>query len=287
MDDVPSHSFIHRIRSLYRRYRNGRTAERFEEEIQGLIDQGAEQGVITPGEGEMIQSIFELGDTIVREIMIPRTSVIGVPVESSLGEILDIVITHGHSRLPIYRGDIDHIDGILIVKDLLNFWSQPADNLLPREIIRPPIFVPESKKIVDLLSELRAKKSHMAVVLDEYGGTAGLVTLEDVIEEIVGDIRDEYDKEEEQITRIDDETFLVDARLGIEDLADLAGIELPDGEYETVGGFLTDLTGRVPAVDEQLEWGDLLLTIRSADERKINQVEIKRLLSGGTGSDDN
>ncbi len=275
MEDGPSQSIIRRLWGLFRRLRNGSSSERFEEEIQDLIDQGAEKGVISPGEGEMIQSIFELGDTVAREIMVPRTSIVAVAVETPLGQLIDIVLKNGHSRLPIFQKDIDHIIGVLHAKDILSYWGHGSEEPLPKEIVRPPIFVPETKKIVDLLAEVRAKKSHMAIILDEYGGTAGLVTLEDIIEEIIGDIRDEYDVEEEQITRIDQNTVLVDARLNIEDLEELLGVDLPEGDYETVGGFITDLTGRVPEENEVLEFKDLTLTIRSADERKINQVEIK------------
>jgi magnesium and cobalt transporter len=259
---------------LFRRFRNG-GPERIEEEIQDLIDHVAEQGRITPDEGEMIQSIFEFGDTVAREIMVPRTSIIAVPSDASLGQLIDSVIENGHTRLPVYDGDIDHIQGVLIAKDLLAHWGRNREDPMPRELVRPPIFVPESKKIVDLFKELRTKKSHMAIVLDEYGGTSGLLTLEDILEEIVGDIHDEYDVDEETITRLDDDTILVDARVTIEELSEYLGQDLPEGDYETLGGFITDLTGRVPTENEQVQYKDLLLTIRSADERKINQVEIQ------------
>ncbi|MEW5724556.1 MAG: hemolysin family protein [Thermodesulfobacteriota bacterium] len=276
MEDGPSQSFLDKVRSLFRRLRGEGSAGRLEEELHILIDQGAERGVISPGEGEMIQSIFEFKETVAREIMVPRTSIVAVSINATLGQAIELILTNGHTRIPVFAGDIDHIEGLLMAKDLLSYWGRPAEESLPKEIVRPPIFVPESKKIVDLLAELRTKKSHLAIVLDEYGGTAGLVTLEDIIEEIVGEIHDEYDVEEELVTFIDENTILVDARLNIEDLADLTGVELPEGDYETVGGFITDLTGRVPQADEQVSFGGLTLTIRSADERKINQVEIKR-----------
>jgi len=267
---------------MFRHFLNGNKAERFEEEMQDLIDQGAEQGVITLDEGEMIQSIFELGDTVVREIMVPRTSIVAAAVETPIGHVLDLVLKNGHTRIPIYENDIDHIVGLLHAKDLLNYWGHPPEELLPGEIIRPTFFVPAGKKIVDLLAELRTSKGHMAIVLDEYGGTEGLVTLEDIIEEIIGDIHDEYDIEKESITHIDEDTILVDASLDIEDLEDMGGIKLPEGDYETLGGFITDLTGRVPQENDLVEYNGLVMTIRSADNRKINLVEIKRLpISGG------
>jgi len=276
LEDAPSQSLFDRLKSLFRRLGNNNAAERFEEEIQDLIEQGAEKGVITPGEGAMIQSIFEFGETVAREVMVPRTSIVAVDKSDSLKLILDLVMEKGHSRLPIYDGDIDHIVGMLHVKDLLGSWGASLKEALPPEIIRPPIIVPENKKIMELLTELRQKKSHMAIVLDEYGGTAGLVTLEDIIEEIIGEIRDEYDDEEEGITQVDGDTLLVDARLYIGDLEDFLSIKLPEGDFETVGGFIIDLIGRVPEQNEEIRYRDLRFTIRSADERKINLIEIKR-----------
>ena len=274
MEDGSSQGLVRKLKSVFRRLTNGFSAEHFEEEIQELIDQGAERGVISPGESEMIQSIFELGETVAREIMVPRTSMVAVSQDATLGQAMDIILNNGHTRLPVFDTDIDHIVGILIAKDLLPFWGRAMEEPLPKEIIRSPILAPEVKKIMDLLAELKAKKSHMAIILDEYGGTAGLVTLEDIIEEIVGDIHDEYDVEEETITRLDDNTILVDARMNLEELADYLGIKLPEGEYESLGGFITDLLGRVPEENEQVSFQDLSMTIRSADERKINQVEI-------------
>jgi len=276
LEDGPSQSLFDRLKSLFRRLGNDNAAERFEEEMQDLIEQGAEKGVITPGEGAMIQSIFEFGETVVREVMVPRTSIVAADQSDSLKLILDLVLEKGHSRLPIYDGDIDHIVGMLHVKDLLRYWGTSLKETLPPEIIRPPILVPEDKKIMELLTELRLKKSHMAMILDEYGGTAGLVTLEDIIEEIIGEIHDEYDDEEEWITQVDGDTLLVDARLYIGDLEDYLSVKFPEGDFETVGGFIIDLTGRVPEQNEEIRHRNLVFTIRSADERKINLIEIKR-----------
>jgi CBS domain containing-hemolysin-like protein len=275
VEDGPSQGIGHRLRAFFKRLSNGKSAERFEEEVLELLDHGAEQGAITAGEGEMIQSIIELGETVAREIMVPRTSMVATSVDTPLGEVIALVLSSGHSRLPIFEGDIDHIIGILHAKDLLSYWGHTADEVLPREIIRPPIFVPATKLAVELLGEVRAKKSHMAFVLDEYGGTAGLITLEDIIEEIIGDIHDEYDVEEEMITTVDQNTVLVDARMDMEELEEYLGIKLPEGDYETLGGFIADLTGRVPEENESLEYHGMVMTIRSADERKISQVEIK------------
>ncbi|MBW2622987.1 MAG: HlyC/CorC family transporter [Deltaproteobacteria bacterium] len=225
----------------------------------------------------MIQSLFEFGDIVAREIMVPRTDMVTISRESTLREVIQLFIQYGHSRLPVYQKDIDDMIGILHLKDLLAYWESPADIILPEENMRRPYFVPEGKKVTDLLAELRARKIHMAIVLDEYGGTAGLVTLEDIIEEIVGEIHDEYDHDDQRIIRLRKDAILVDARLNLEDLADFLGVKFPEGNYDSVGGFIIDLTGKVPQEDEQIKYLDLMMIVRSADARRISQIEIKRL----------
>ena len=277
MDDGPSQRLINRLKALIGRDDAQRVAHKFEEDVQELIDEGAEKGVISADEGEMIQSLIEFGDIVAREIMIPRTDMVAISRDSTLREVIQLFIQYGHSRLPVYQKDIDDIIGVLHIKDLLAYWESPADTVLPEENMRRPYFIPEGKKVTELLAELRARKIHMTIVLDEYGGTAGLVTLEDIIEEIVGEIHDEYDEEDQKIIRINGDTILVDARLNLEDLADYLNIELPEGNYDSVGGFIIDLTGKVPQENEQIKYQDLLMIIRSADDRRIGQIEIKRL----------
>jgi len=277
LDDGPSHSLITRLKALFGREDAQRIADKFEEDVQELIDEGAEKGVISSDEGEMIQSLFEFGDIVAREIMVPRTDMVTISRESTLREVIQLFIQYGHSRLPVYQKDIDDMIGILHLKDLLAYWESPADIILPEENMRRPYFVPEGKKVTDLLAELRARKIHMAIVLDEYGGTAGLVTLEDIIEEIVGEIHDEYDHDDQRIIRLRKDAILVDARLNLEDLADFLGVKFPEGNYDSVGGFIIDLTGKVPQEDEQIKYLDLMMIVRSADARRISQIEIKRL----------
>jgi magnesium and cobalt transporter len=277
LDDGPSQRLINKLKALIGRDDAQRVAHKFEEDVQELIDEGAEKGVISADEGEMIQSLIEFGDIVAREIMIPRTDMVAISRDSTLREVIQLFIQYGHSRLPVYQKDIDDIIGVLHIKDLLAYWESPADTVLPEENMRRPYFIPEGKKVTELLAELRARKIHMTIVLDEYGGTAGLVTLEDVIEEIVGEIHDEYDEEDQKIIRINGDTILVDARLNLEDLAEYLNIELPEGNYDSVGGFIIDLTGKVPQENEQIKYQDLLMIIRSADDRRIGQIEIKRL----------
>lgn len=268
----PKRGLLAKLKHVFRP--GGLSQEQFEEEIQDLLDQGAETGVISPSEGEMIQSIFEFGETVAREIMTPRTAIAGVSSSAPLGEVIKTVLAEGYSRLPVYTGDIDHIEGVLIVKDLLTLWGSPPEATIPPAIIRPPLFVPLSKKIGEILSELRHRKSHMTFVLDEYGGIAGLITLEDIIEEIIGDIHDEYDHDEETIIPRNEGVWLADGQASIHDLRQLLGRDLPDSEYETISGFLTGFLGRVPKAQETIVWEDVTFIILAADERKIRQLEV-------------
>ncbi|MCL2029605.1 MAG: hemolysin family protein [Deltaproteobacteria bacterium] len=248
----------------------------FEAEINVLLDQGEESGAIGQSASEMIQSIVDFNDTVARQIMTPRIDVVGLEKNRSLGEAIKTVLDQGYSRLPVFDGDLDHIVGFFVGKDLLQFWGQDLALPLPGSIVRPIALVPGNKKIGDLLSEFRYKKSHMAVVLDEYGGTAGLVTMEDIIEEIVGDIHDEYDEEEAPIVDLAPGVTLAAGQASINDLSEHLGVDLPDGDYDTLGGFLTNQVGRVPQVKEEIKWEALLFSITAADDRKVERVEIRR-----------
>ena len=191
--DSPHPSFLKRLRQMFSR-RIITQPEDLEREIQHIIDEGEERGLITRQEGQLIESIFEFRDTLVREIMVPRLEMVGVERYTPLDQIIALVLSCGHSRLPVFDGDIDHIKGILLAKDLLVFWQNPDTTWDPERVLRPAYFIPESKKISDLLRDLVERKTQIAVVIDEYGGTAGLITLEDILEEIVGEIYDEYDR---------------------------------------------------------------------------------------------
>jgi magnesium and cobalt transporter len=248
----------------------------FEAEINDILDHGEESGAIGQSASEMIQSIVDFNDTVARQIMTPRIAVVGLEKSRPLGEAIKTVLDQGYSRLPVFDGDLDHIVGFIVGKDLLQFWGQDLDLPLPENIIRPISLVPGNKKIVDILSELRYRKSHLAVVLDEYGGTAGLVTMEDIIEEIVGDIHDEYDEEEAPFVDLAPGVTLAAGQAGIGDLSEHLGVALPEGDYDTLGGFLTNQVGRVPQIKEEIQWEDLLFSITAGDDRKVEQVEIRR-----------
>jgi CBS domain containing-hemolysin-like protein len=206
---------------------------------------------------------------------VPRPDAVIISADTPIEMLLQLVIQEGHSRFPVHDGSIDNIIGVLHVKDLLSFWSQEHLNL--KDILRTPYFIPETKKISHLLRELRDKKSHMAIVIDEYGGTAGLVTIEDIIEEIIGEIHDEYDNDEILMVPTAEGDLIVDARLEIEKLVEYFSLEVPKGNFESVGGFIISLLGRVPQPHETITHAPLEMTIEAADARKIRKVRVRML----------
>ncbi len=247
-----------------------------EEEIKTLVDAGEEEGVIQEEEKRMIYSIFELGDTLVREVMIPRIDIIALDVETPMLEALDIIMEAGHSRIPVYRETIDNIEGVLYVKDLLPYLRDGRTDVPLSEIVRKPYFIPETKKASDLLPDLQQRRVHMAIVVDEYGGVAGLVTIEDLLEEIVGEIQDEYDTEESFVEQVGEDEYILDARLDLDDLNQMLEVHLPTEESDTLGGFIYTALGRVPDQGEQVVFGDLLFTVESLAGRRIKKVRVRR-----------
>ncbi|NCB38794.1 MAG: HlyC/CorC family transporter [Erysipelotrichia bacterium] len=224
------------------------------EEIDNYFTLGEEAGIIEHDEKEMISSVFEFGDTLVREVMVPRPDIIAMPISTSLDELLKFVREDGHSRFPVYDNSIDKVLGILYVKDILIKLDEIRESYDLFKLLRPPFFVPETKKLDDLLGEFQKRKQHLALVVDEYGGISGLVTIEDLLEEIVGEIVDEYDLDEQApLTRIDDYVYSVDARFSISDLEAELNCELDYDDSETVGGFVLEKLGRIPQRGETLE----------------------------------
>ena len=274
MEEGPETTVWRKIATLLKlRHRKKTSHPELQKEIQQLIDVGEEEGLLSEDEGEMMQSILSFRDTVAREIMVPRTDAVIVSGDTPIEKLLQLVIEKGHSRFPVYADNIDDILGILHVKDLLSSWGEKHLDL--QEIVRTPYFIPETKKISHLLTELRDKKSHMAIVIDEYGGVAGLVTIEDIIEEIIGEIHDEYDDDEILMVATDEGDLLVDARLEIEKLSEHFGLQVPKGNFESVGGFIISLLGRVPQPHEKIIHAPLEMTIESADARKIRKVRIR------------
>jgi CBS domain containing-hemolysin-like protein len=248
-----------------------------EEEIRALVDEAERDEVIEEEEREMIHSIFEFGDTILREVMVPRPDMVAVPVTTSLQEVLELILRTGFSRIPVYQRDIDDIVGLAYAKDVLRrLHDGQADKPLA-DILRPAPFMPESMRAAECLREMRRRKSHMVIVIDEYGGTAGLVTIEDLLEEIVGEIADEYDSEEPNVEPLPDGDYRVNARLGIDEVNELLDVELPSTEWDSIGGLLFNLVGGVPREGQEVEFQGLRLRAERVQGRRIGRVRIHRL----------
>jgi magnesium and cobalt transporter len=250
-----------------------------ERELQEIIEESEEEGIINEEEGEMLHSIFEFGETLVREIMVPRTDMVCCSAVASFPEVLAAVIDSGHSRIPIFEGSTDRIVGVVYAKDLLRHWGKAPEEISVAEVMRVPYFVPETKNVEELLQEFRTKRVHMAIVIDEYGGTSGLITIEDLIEEIVGDIQDEYDAEEEWLVEEPDGSVLVDARLNIEELEEHFETTVTREKFDTVGGYLFNLFGHVPQIGEEIREGDLVMTVVDSDARKVRKARIRRTVA--------
>ena len=244
-----------------------------DEELRSLVGSDDEEGILEQEERKMISSIFRLGNTLVREIMIPRIDINGLEVEVSLEEAVDSLLNTGHSRMPVYEESIDNIIGLLYAKDLLPIWREGGQITSLRDLLRPAYFVPEAKKVDELLAEMQARRIHMAIVVDEYGGVAGLVTLEDIVEEIVGEIQDEYDQAEESpFQEIESGKYIFQGRVDLDDFNEIMGSYLPPEEADTIGGFIYNRVGRVPSNGESLHIDNLVLTVEQVSGRRIRKV---------------
>lgn len=252
-----------------------------EEELRLLVNVGEEEGLIEPDEREMIEGIFSFGDTVVREVMVPRIDIIALDESAAFAEALDLVMRHGHSRIPVYHETIDQIAGILYAKDLLP-WLHPSRRSATQggtpqlaSLLRPPHFVPETMKVDALLKDLQTRKVHLAIVVDEYGGTAGVVTIEDLLEEIVGEIQDEYDVEEQSVRLLGEGELLADARVLLDDLNDMTGLHLESQESDRIGGLVYERLGRVPQVGDEVQLDDgVLITVLSVEGRRPRQLRL-------------
>lgn len=248
-----------------------------EDELKSLVDASQREGLLEQDEREMILSIFQFGDTLAREIMVPRIDMFSLEVNTPLEEAAKAVLASGYSRVPVYKDNIDNIIGLLYTKDMLKVWQEGSKFKSLRELLRAANFIPESKKVDELLAEMQAERIHIAIVADEYGGVAGLVTLEDIVEEIVGEIRDEYDQSEEALyQKISDNEYLLHGRLDMDDFNELLGLSLSTEEADTIGGYIYSQMGRVPRAGESLQNGDLLLTVEQISGRRIRRIRAVR-----------
>jgi putative hemolysin len=253
-----------------------------EDEIEFIINAGEKEGALENGQKEMLQNIFELGDSNIKEIMTPRRDIIAVNINDNFDTIMDKVLTTEFSRLPVYEDTIDNIIGIMNVKELLVYTRENKENFNLRKMIREPYFIPGSKKIDTMLNEFQKTRNHIAIVLDEYGGVAGLLTLEDVLEVIVGDIYDEYDSEEaaeQEVQRTDEDTYVIDAMMDMDDFCEQFGIERTDEmeDYDTLAGLIYDLAGKVPDQGDSFELLGYELKVMEIADRKICKVQLKKI----------
>ena len=248
-----------------------------ENEFKQMLEEGTKTGVIDKTEHELIESIFEFTDTTAKEVMIPRPDVVALSLDSPREVAVRKVLEEGYSRMPVYKGTIDNIVGIMYTKDILGLMEY-KNVIIIHDILRPAYFVPETKKISQLMRELQQRKLHMAVVIDEFGGTAGIITMEDILEEIVGEIHDEYDEEVKDIETASDGSFLVNARISIHDFVTRFHVELPEtDEYETMSGFLQKHTGRIPELNEEIRYNNLSFTVIKKSQRRIRLVRVKKV----------
>jgi putative hemolysin len=245
-----------------------------EAQIMFQVDVAEEEGVLEEDEGEMIRSIFEFGDTVAREVMVPRIDIKAMPETTTLAEATDLAITTGHSRIPVFRETIDDVTGIFYIKDSLRFFREGRLDVRVREVMREPHFVPETKKVGDLLSEMQSRRVHVAIIVDEYGGTAGLLTIEDILEEIVGEIQDEFDAEEAPVVQISEHEVLVDALLTLDDVNDLLSLDLREEDVDTLGGLVYARLGRIPQQGDEVVSDGVRLIVDELEGNRINKVRI-------------
>jgi len=249
-----------------------------ESELMTLVDAGREEGIFEQVEQEMIQSIIQLHDTLAREIMVPRIDMLALDVDTPLEQAVDAFLHTGHSRAPVFEETVDNTLGLLYAKDLLRVWREGNQTSSLRDLLRPAYFVPEAKRVDELLTEMQSRSIHMAIVVDEYGGVAGLVTMEDIVEEIVGEIRDEYDQSEEApYLALQDGATIFQGRVHLDDFNEIMLSNLPSEEADTIGGFIYSRLGRVPGVGEIVEEDGLVITVEQVSGRRIRKVRAQRV----------
>jgi len=247
-----------------------------EQELRALADVASDEQQIEKGESQLIHSIFEFGDTIAREVMVPRPDIIAIEASKDLREVQELMLRHGFSRVPVYRQDLDNIVGVVHAKDVLRVIYQGRTDAPLHDVVRKAHFVPEQKKVAELLRQMQQEKFHITLVTDEYGSVAGLVTLEDLLEELVGEITDEYDRDELHVERVNDHEFRVNGSVPISEINELLDVELPDEEWDTVAGLMLGLLGKIPAQGEEVRYQNLTFVAERVQRRRIAQVLIRR-----------
>ena len=285
---VPVTAVMHAVDDLIRRATgSGLTPppEHIEEDLLQAIEEGEKEGVVDEAEREMIESVIEFRETTAGQIMTARPEIVGIEMPATLDDVKHALEESGHSRIPVYDGTLDHIAGILYARDLLRYVGQTIESFDLRPVLRPALYVPESKSVRDLLADFRLQKVHLAIVLDEYGGTAGLVSIEDILEELVGPIADEHEPSEPaMLKRVTDSVYEADARIYLDELNRLTGLSLPeDAGYDTLAGFVTTTLGRIPTVGTRFENNGNTFVVLDAEPQKVNRVRIELALQPAEG----
>jgi putative hemolysin len=247
-----------------------------EDELRLLVEVGEQEGVLEEEEREMIHNVFELADTTVREVMVPRIDMITVEADATVDDAMQIIVEGGLSRIPVFEGTIDDIIGVLYAKDLLRVLARNLRTPSVRSLVRQAYFVPESKRLDDLLREMQQQRVHMAIVVDEYGAVSGLVTIEDLVEEIIGDIQDEYDREERLFEQVGEREYIVDAKISLDELNELLGTDLTSEDYETLGGLIYARLDKIPTTGDVVQYGDLTFTVLGTKGRRVTKVRVVR-----------
>ena len=255
-----------------------------EKVVQEYIDAGQREGILEKEEGLLVRSIVEFGDTLVREVMTPRTQIVAIDKKAGANDLRQLVSRNPHSRFPVCDGIIDRIEGVIHIKDLLARWDEVGNNGSVSILMRPASFVPETKKVAELLKDFQREKRHMSIVIDEFGGTTGLITIEDLLEEIVGEIRDEHDRMEDPFQQEAPGVYLVRGIAAIEKLNNLFQVSLGGDDFESVGGMVSTVLGHIPARGEILHHMGLRFEIVDADRKRIHQVRVRRISGAGTGT---
>jgi CBS domain containing-hemolysin-like protein len=279
LEEGSDQGLLSRFKSIFRKAKPRDESAELTEEIYDLMDEGQAKGLISGEVSEMVHAVLDLKETKAYEIMVPRTQVVSAPLTISLAEAIKLISDCGHTRIPICKDNLDEILGILHAKDLLKMCSNDPASRIPPEILRKPHFVSFNQKASEVLRELKERKAHLAIVTDEYGGTAGIITVEDVIEEIVGEIMDEHDKDRLLMNVLDENTVSVDARLEVEKLTEHFDMPAPEGEFESVGGLVIHLLGKIPKVNDKVSFENLEMTVQSGDSRRIGKILVSRKTS--------
>ncbi|MFQ5701312.1 MAG: hemolysin family protein [Acidobacteriota bacterium] len=280
---VPIAWVVRRFHSIHRARRASRNGEEPAEDIEDFIDAGRQEGLLEPEESRLIRQVVEFHDSVVREVMTPRTEVVALPCEATVAEAKELFAKSRHSRIPVYRGQIDNVEGIITLKDLVAKWDELAEDSPVEKLMLPAYFVPETKQVSDLLKELQARRIQLSIVVDEYGGTAGVVSIEDILEELVGDIQEEHEQEEHPVVEESAGTYVAEGTASRDDLREALGVDVPGEGFETIAGLFYSVLGRIPVKGETIEVNGLRLEVMQADTRKIERVRITKLDSRPAG----